>query len=306
MTTIAHVSDLHVLDLAGVSAWRYLNKRATGLANLRFKRNHVHKPAVLVSTLRAMVALDPDHVVVTGDLTNLALESEFEAVRRVFADALQMPTERVSVIPGNHDAYTRGSEKKGRFGHYFGDYTHSDLPELTAQLGVGKFPFVRFLSDEVALIGLSSAVSQLPLLAGGRFGKTQLDALQAMLAHPEVRRRRVVLMGHHPLHRYATRKKQITQYLHDAPEFLRIVGEVPDAIYLHGHLHQRMERSLPTSQGTLRIFGATSASLLEDNPERRAGFNVYEVHKDTLEAYAYVLPETDDAPFQRRALPFIA
>ena len=40
---IAHFSDLHLLDLEGVSPTRFLNKRLTGLLNIRLKRGHVHR-----------------------------------------------------------------------------------------------------------------------------------------------------------------------------------------------------------------------------------------------------------------------
>ena len=42
---VAHFSDLHVLDLEGVSTSRFLNKRFTGWVNLRLKRQHKHRPA---------------------------------------------------------------------------------------------------------------------------------------------------------------------------------------------------------------------------------------------------------------------
>jgi 3',5'-cyclic AMP phosphodiesterase CpdA len=302
MTRIAHVSDLHVLDLRDVSPLRFLNKRVTGWANLRFKRKHVHKPEALARVLDAVHDAQPDHLVITGDLTNLALESEFEAVRRILADVVRLPHDRISVIPGNHDAYTRGAAKSARFTSYFRDFASSDRPELAASIPVGKFPFVRFVGEDVALIGMSSAIAQLPMLAGGAIGKPQLEALGRILEDPEVARRIPVLLVHHPLHVPPTLWKQVSQGLQDSRALLAKVSGLPVVFYLHGHLHVRLERQL----ANVRIFGATSASLLEDDPNRRAGYNLYDFERRRVTARAFVLPEAGEGAFEERALPYVA
>lgn len=306
MTRIAHVSDLHVLDLAGVSPLRFANKRVTGWANLRFKRKHVHKPEALARVLNAVHDAQPDHLVITGDLTNLALESEFAAVRRILAEVVRMDPAQISIIPGNHDAYTAGSARSGRFSTYFREFTRSDRPELAAKLDVGEFPFVRFVGADVALIGLSSAVPQLPMFAGGRLGEAQLAALSRVLDDAEVRRRLPVLMVHHPLHSQTKLVRKLTQNLHDAPDLLKRLAPLPRAVVLHGHLHTRLERNVRTAGGEVRIFGATSASLLEHDPDRRAGFNLYDFAQRRIDARAWVLPEAGEGPFFERALPYLA
>ena len=106
---IAHFSDLHLLSLEGVPAHRFLNKRLTGWINLRLKRGSIHRSAYVRAIAREVTRLDIEHVVVTGDLTNLALESEFELVRDLFEQDLGLDPSRVTIAPGNHDLYTRGS-----------------------------------------------------------------------------------------------------------------------------------------------------------------------------------------------------
>ena len=81
MMRVAHFSDLHVLALEGVARSRFFNKRFTGWVNLRVKRSHKHRPGHLRAVAQEITRAKVDHVVITGDLTNLALEGEFEAVR---------------------------------------------------------------------------------------------------------------------------------------------------------------------------------------------------------------------------------
>lgn len=273
---IAHLSDLHVLALDGITPAQLLTKRLTGYANLKLKRSHKHRPGHLSLVARAVKDYSIDHVVITGDLTNLALEDEFDAVRALLADDLALAPEQVSVVPGNHDLYTRGAERSQRFTRYFAEFVASDLPELAADLRLGPFPYVR-LRGPAAIIGLSSAVPRLPLVAAGELGRAQLTALARILEHPEVRRRTPVILVHHPTHQPPSRAKALMEGLRDADALVRVLGPVPRGLVLHGHLHRRIRQPLATSRGVLDVVGATSASLHHEDLDRIAGFNVYEI-----------------------------
>ena len=171
---IAHLSDLHLLSLEGAVPYRLMNKRITGYLNLRFHRTSIHKPCAVRAAARAIKELGVDHVVITGDVSNLALENEFELVRAFLADDLGLPADRVSLVPGNHDVYTGGAHRSRRFARTFAAYLGSDLADLTPPGEV--FPFVH-LRGPVAIIGLSTALPRPPLVASGEIGRAQLDAL---------------------------------------------------------------------------------------------------------------------------------
>src|SRR5262249_11580287 len=151
----------------------------------RMKRGITHKPFAVRAAARAIRALEVDHVVITGDLSNLALEVEFELARAFLTDDLGLGPERVSIVPGNHDVYTRGALRTRRFTRFFAPYLQSDLPELAGDIELGPFPFVR-LRGPLAIIGLSTAVPRVPLVASGELGRAQLAALSRALDHDEV------------------------------------------------------------------------------------------------------------------------
>jgi len=101
--TLAHLSDPHLGALAwpGVSA--LLNKRALGYLSWTLRRRPVHEGTVLPALVEDLRRARPDHIVVTGDITNISLPDEFTrgaAWLRGLADAADL-----TVIPGNHDAY---------------------------------------------------------------------------------------------------------------------------------------------------------------------------------------------------------
>lgn len=273
---VAHFSDLHLLALEGVSRRRFLNKRFTGLVNLRLKREHKHRPGHVRAVAREVARAKVDHVVITGDLTNLALEQEFEAVKRLIEEDLGLSPKDVTVVPGNHDLYTRGAMRAQRFSRFFAPFLESDLPDLAADISLGRFPVVK-LRGPIALIGMSSAVPRPPLVASGELGPRQLDALARILAHDEVKRRTAILALHHPVHNPPSRIKTLVEGLVDAHDLTSVLAPLRSGLLLHGHLHNRMQRTLATTAGSVLAIGATSASLHHENEHRMAGFNVYEL-----------------------------
>ena len=78
-----------------------------------------------------MLALAPDRVIVTGDLTALGDEDELRRARALLEPFIAAGL--LVVIPGNHDRYTDG---RGRaFEVVFRDLLQSDVPELADERG---------------------------------------------------------------------------------------------------------------------------------------------------------------------------
>lgn len=273
---LAHFSDLHVLAIDGVSRSRFLNKRFTGWVNLKLKRQHKHRPSYVRAIAREITRANVDHVVITGDLTNLALEQEFEATRRLLRDELGLDPADVTIVPGNHDLYTRGAMRARRFTTFFAEFMKSDLPDLAAAIDLGSFPVVK-LRGHAAIIGLSSAVPRPPLVASGKLGHAQLDALERILEHPEVRKRTPVIALHHPIHNPPSRLKTLVEGLTDADRLVATLHRVDHALVLHGHLHGRIQRAVERVNGNILAVGATSASLDHHDAHRMAGFNLYDL-----------------------------
>lgn len=290
---IAHFSDLHVLDWNGVGPGRFLNKRLTGWVNIRFKRGHIHRSQYVRAIAREIRARKVDHVIITGDLTNLALEPEFALAHAILEDEMGLPAEAISIVPGNHDLYTQGALRSRRFTNFFSKYTRCDI-DVAVDIGTGHFPYVK-LRGPVAIIGLSSAVPRLPLVASGELGEPQLEALAAALDHPEVRKRTPVFVLHHPVHNPPSAMKTYMGGLLDADALRARIVDIPRGLLLHGHLHRRIQRIVPTARGAILSVGATSASLHHEDAHRMAGFNTYDVSDDgaIVGLEAHVLdPET--------------
>ena len=277
MFRIVHVSDLHVLSASGVE-WRRMlfNKRITGHANLILRRGRVHRRDYLRAVLAAAAA-QADHVVVTGDITNLALESEYEAARALL-DEMARSVE-VTVVPGNHDIYLPSIHRERRFQHHFAPFVRSDLPQFACDLPAGPFPFVK-LRGPAAIIGLSSAVPRPPFISAGYLGHEQLAALAQLLAHPEVARRTPVLLVHHPPVDARWAIVRMRDGLVDAASLRRTLGGLRQGLVLYGHTHVRVHCRLPTAVGELDVISASGGALDHPDDAVRAGYNRYGMDVD--------------------------
>jgi 3',5'-cyclic AMP phosphodiesterase CpdA len=267
---LAHLSDLHALDLNGIRWTRFINKRATGLVNLLGRRRDAHPLWLLDRLIDAVIDAAPDHVVITGDVSNLALESEFEAMRERL-ERLGGP-ERVSLIPGNHDVYTRGAASSRRFENYFSAWMWPDAPADDHH-----YPWLKLPHPELAIVGFSSAVPRAPFVATGVVSDAQLERFRAFASEGMFSNRFGVALVHHNLHRRRWHK-QLLHGLRRREPFLGTLAEGGVRLVLHGHTHyaHRFE-----SHG-LQIVGCGSSTWNSHDPEHMARFNIYTIEGGTL------------------------
>ncbi|MEZ4451498.1 MAG: metallophosphoesterase [Nannocystaceae bacterium] len=268
-----HCSDIHLLDLEGVSPLRFLNKRLTGAVNLAMNRRRHYAGHLFDHIVEHARAEGADRLVITGDVTNLALEAEFALVRKKLEEA-GLP---VTVIPGNHDAYTRGSVRTRRFEEYLGGFMEGE------RQGSHDYPFVQRFGD-VALIGLSTAIATLPLYATGRLGDEQLRRLDAILeALGREKVARIVLI-HHPVMPGVAKARHD---LLDLDAFMKVIARRGAELILHGHEHLHIEGMLPGPEGAAVVHGIGSGTSLSQRPGRHGAFSLYTVAPGTIQRAHY-------------------
>jgi 3',5'-cyclic AMP phosphodiesterase CpdA len=284
---LAHVTDPHFRGYAGLRPADLAGKRAVGLLNLVVNRVRKHKMQ-LVEDLRLDVREQaPDHLAVTGDLSNISLQGEWRAAL-AWLDMSGVPPERVSVIPGNHDAYVESVVASRAFERLFAPYMASDLPR---DPGGADYPFVH-LRDDVALVGVSSCVATGDLGAWGRIGEAQLARLEAQLVAPELAgKTRVVLIHHPPI----LRKHGEERNLRDRDALAAVLARAGAELVLHGHDHEDQRDELPGPGGKpIPIIGAGSASYAGASA-RRARWSLYEIDGGSITWVSRAHDEAADA-----------
>ena len=236
MLRLAHLSDLHhQIDWRRRSFWSSGWRGAPGRFELhllgRFGR-FVGVEQRIARLVDQVLALAPDRVLLTGDLTALGDEAELRHARALLEPFIAAGL--LVVIPGNHDRYT--DARGGAFELVFRDLLESDLPELADARG---YPFVKLVGDRHALVGLDSTrVQGWSHYVVGRLGTPQLRRLARVLEHPLLERRTVLLLVHHGPAGPSGRFDWNESGLIDAEELLRTVRDRP-VVLLHGHSHQR-------------------------------------------------------------------
>ncbi len=277
MFRLAHVSDPHFQSFHLASLRELLGKRALGGLNLLVRRRHKHNMALLQAMLEDLRGRDFDHLAITGDLCNIALESEWAAALR-WIEATRLPPDRVTVIPGNHDAYVPQVVEDGVFERMF-------APHQTAELRAGEavYPFVRF-RGEVALVCTSTGVPTGDLGAWGRLGTGQVERLESLLTAPEVKSRCRVLLIHHPP---LVNRPGEERNLRDREALQAVLARTGAELVLHGHDHRDFFTSLPGPGGkAIPVVGVGSASY-DDAPDRRSRYHIFEIDGSSIGVVTY-------------------
>ena len=278
---IGHISDIHWLDTTGTHLSDFMNKRLSGTINLMAGRAKIHSKETTECALKTIKKLGCDHLIVTGDLTNLALPSEFHSVKhmlnRYFADF------GMTIVPGNHDYYTVESALARRFEQYMYPVKPGNFDTGLE----GTWPFVRIIGD-VAVIALNSAQPRPWFVAAGRLGKKQLDDLQTVLQLPEVASRFKIVALHHHLFQVLKSPGETFRHLDDRKALLEICQENNVGLIVHGHNHDFTLKRV----GDLVISEAGSCSVCQFKKDNRAGkFNLYTIESGELkqiETWRYV------------------
>ena len=136
-------------------------------------------PSIIEPLLRAVHQINPNVVVVSGDLTQRARTTEFIDAR-AFLDRLPAPQ---IVVPGNHDVPLYNIY--GRFVGQLGQYQRHITPDLEPA----------YVDDEIAVLGTNTARSL--AWKGGRVNFRQIARIKERLGELDTRVIKIVVT-HHP------------------------------------------------------------------------------------------------------------
>jgi 3',5'-cyclic AMP phosphodiesterase CpdA len=146
------------------------------ISDLHFGNND---PSLLDPLRTAITGLNPDVLIVSGDLVEHATEAEFRDAR----DFLQTLPKPQIIVPGNHDLPFYNLIERAAMG--LSRYKHFITPDTSPE----------YRDDEIAIVGANT--SRVLPLRGGSLSSTQLEHLETQFAAlPEHLVR--ILVTHHP------------------------------------------------------------------------------------------------------------
>ncbi len=118
--------------------------------------------------------LEPDHILITGDITTTALPGRVPRRAAALAPWLTDPG-RVTIIPGNHDRYTWWAHRSRRFETFLGEFA----PRR-------EYPWLRPLDSTTAILGLDP--TRAAVTARGKLPRGQLAEARRLVATAPGRR----------------------------------------------------------------------------------------------------------------------
>ena len=251
-------------------------------------------PKVAEAIMATLPDLEPDAVVVSGDLTQRAKRRQFEEARAFFDRMAPLP---MLVIPGNHDVPLYRIFERLFKPHAL--YREIICNELNPVLEVGN----------VVLVGLDSTAPRRSI-SNGRIFLDQLLHVQETLKQVPEDKARIVVAHHHfaPGH-----DKVIDIGMQKSRRAIDCFVEHNVEMILGGHLHRSyIGNSLDffpghhRDRGVIIVQCGTSTSSRGVGRERDENtFNVVDVGAETLTVTHYVYYDTAGkfAPLSKHIFP---
>ena len=247
-------------------------RRILHISDLHFGRTD---EVIVAALIRQTRRLQPDLVVVSGDLTQRARREQFREAR-AFLDALEAP---MIVVPGNHDVpLTNLFDRVFRPLTNYRRYITADLSPL-------------FHDDEIAVMGVNTARSL--TRAGGSITNYQIE--QARRYFCSVDRNAVkIIVTHHPFDfpedlgdKYLLRR---------ARHAVAALATCQADLYLAGHAHVPFaglsERRYTVAHHTALIVQAGTSVSTRTRSEPNS-FNVIHVQRPAISVEHFFWKDND-------------
>ena len=271
VTRIAHVSDVHML------ASRPSRSRAGYSMGVRFVS--IGRPLDAQArarkfqlSLAAAKRSHADHIVVSGDLTEIGSPAEFEALAETLHDA-RIDPERITLVPGNHAAYTSMEAWKWALAGPLAAYASSaaTVPGKVVDRG------------SVAFLPLDVTRSQPLTRSAGELTASAAEAVERRANDAAFRQRPLVGVAHHPPFAHAVGAWQWIDGLAGGARLMSLLASFTNLYALHGHLHYVVDKIVQL--GRAHAFGAPA---IVDDKEDRPRVRLYDVRDGGLEAAGIV------------------
>ena len=195
--------------------------------------------------------LDPEAVVVSGDLTNAGYRQEFETAAEYIR---RFDCQNVMVIPGNHDSRNVGYI---HFERLFGD----------------RYSCIEF--EDAVMVGIDSSE---PDLNDGRVGREHYDFIHDTFAKTEDKLK-IFVIHHHLIPIPGTGRER--NIIYDAGDVLELLADTRVDLVLSGHKHVPYSWKLED----MFIVNAGTASTTRLRGNTRPCYNVIEIEDGRVRVF---------------------
>ena len=286
---IAHISDLHL--------------------NTLFSDSNIKK---IENILDYIVKKKADHIIITGDITDNADESDLVLFRNQLNRRKLFSSKVLTVLPGNHDIYGAPQRpedlfdfpsrckkldfksKLKEFNKYF-EETFDDCVYISSE---NNYPFLKILNEDVIIIGLNSiieySITKNPFASNGEVTLPQFFEAEKILREKINDARVKIVAIHHHFNKIKNTKRSFagiwqniekqTMKLRKKKRLINLFNKYNIDLVLHGHIHYNEyyeRKGVNFINGGASIKGYSGQSLRVNFIEVKNNNLVCSLHKIT-------------------------
>jgi 3',5'-cyclic AMP phosphodiesterase CpdA len=277
--TIMHISDVHLGDdliprsLLRLHAWwKYVDKDVTN------------------GLTRAIRKLEPDFIVLSGDIVNKPTEATFRVAVKYLRDLFQNAgfdiKERLLVIPGNHDVgfFPKKNPDDLLRLRLYREFLRELFQENDIEARRQRFKYVDS-KGKVIFFCLDSTLKNFAPLAEGEIGVSQREWLKDKIAQLKKELGdtyssyvKIAVFHHHcvPIAGTSPSGERFMQLL-DAGDFLKTLDDENFQVAMHGHKHYphtQLRNRSDSSVLTVIGAGTTTCAYVEEQAGQGNNFNL--------------------------------
>lgn len=261
---MVHLSDVHLLGEPRPRGT--LERVATALVSYARRLDPAGRRRKLTRALAEARRLEADQVVITGDLTELGTDDQFEELAMALHDS-GIPADAFVLVPGNHDVYTAADAWRRALAG----------PLAAFAGGAAEAPGKVVERGDLVVLPVDATVFQPITRSNGLLSPDAAQAIARRLVDPLLARRSVALALHHPPVPHADRVRQWIDGLLGHGLLAELLARHGDVQVLHGHQHRSIERTLGGS-----FARALGASAVVDDREDAPRVRLYELRAGLL------------------------
>lgn len=239
---IAHLSDLHL--------------------NTLFSDSNIRK---IEKLLDYIIENQADHLIITGDLTDNADESDWLLLRNQLNKRKLLNSDSLTVLPGNHDIFGGPQRAEDIFDfpsrckkvdYYeklksFNNYFEESFENCLYVSQNHNYPFLKALNDEVLIIGMNSIIeyslTKNTFASNGEIKLNQFFEIEQALKKFQSEGQVKIAAIHHHFNKLRSTKRSIvglwqtiekqTMKLRKKKRLFSLFNKYKIDLILHGHIH---------------------------------------------------------------------
>lgn len=279
---IIHISDLHITDSSGRFGQVYENTYLRAGDN---KNDLLYSFTDSIITKIKEYSCDKRFLIITGDITNIAEEAEFDTaiivLSKIIKD-LNIQKENILLIPGDHDIHRdsiknalRNHQSKDINGYEFNEEKFKNFQKLYSTIKGTNFEYSKLIfdtiiADRILICGVNSNyhVGQNP--ANGYLPLEKFDSeLSSLVATNE--EMNLILALHHNIS--GTHEDRISGQweLENRKDLIPIFLKHKVKCIFHGNEHTPKSLKLPSSE----IYVSDSGAISGKDPN--GSFKIYDI-----------------------------